>query len=212
MRKDVIGCILAGGLARRMGGGDKPLRDLAGKPVLAHVIKRLSPQVGAIVLNANGDPARFDDFSLPVIADPIGGFAGPLAGVLAGLLWARDNHPEAHFVATVAGDTPFFPQGLVARLREAAKSGGEIVLARSNEGLHPVFGLWPVTTAGDLERFLQDGETRKVLAFVDRHPHRSVLFDTYPGRRGAEGIDPFFNINTAEQLAEATTLARELDA
>lgn len=211
-REDVVGCILAGGLARRMGGGDKPLRNLNGKPVLAHVIARLAPQVEALVLNANGDPARFAAFPLPVAADPVEGFAGPLAGVLAGLLWARGNHPRSRFVVTVAGDTPFYPDDLVSRLLAAAGSEDEIVLARSDDGLHPVFGLWPVSAAADLERFLKEGETRKVLAFTDRHPHRSVHFPAHGGTGDGGGLDPFFNINTAEQLAEAERFAREFDA
>lgn len=200
----IVGCVLAGGLARRMGGGDKTLKVLAGRPMLAHVIERLTPQVRSIMLNANGDPVRFSAFGLPVEADPVEGFAGPLAGVLAGLEWARANEPAAEFVVSVAGDTPFFPKDLVARLLSASLSPHDIVLARSDEGMHPVFGLWPVSLADDLKDFLEKGETRKVLAFVDRHPNRSAGFDAT--RTGSATFDPFFNINTPEELETAEAL------
>ncbi|MXN67400.1 molybdenum cofactor guanylyltransferase MobA [Stappia sp. GBMRC 2046] len=206
LAQNVAGCVLAGGLARRMGGGDKTLKKLSGRPMLAHVIERLSPQVRCVMLNANGDPARFSDFGLPVAADPIEGFAGPLAGVLAGLEWAKANEPDAEFVVSVAGDTPFFPEDLVARLLSSGLSPGEIVLARSDEGTHPVFGLWPVSVASDLRDFLENGDTRKVLAFVDRHPNRSAHFEA--ARSDAATFDPFFNINTPEELETAEALYR----
>jgi molybdopterin-guanine dinucleotide biosynthesis protein A len=195
----LVGCILAGGLARRMGGGDKPLLTLDGLPMLSHVIARLAPQVTAMVLNANGDPARFQAFGLPVAADPIEGFAGPLAGVLAGLNWARSHVPQDEGIVTVAGDTPFFPRDLVATLLKARGANPDtIVLARSGGHMHPVFGYWPLSCADDLDAFLTDGATRKVLAFVDRHPKcdRRV-------RRRPDGGDPFFNINTPEDLRAA---------
>ncbi len=162
------------------------------------------------MLNANGDASRFAEFGLPVAADPVEGFAGPLAGILAGLNWAAANRPSAPFVISVAGDTPFFPRDLVARLSDAAATPDDIVLARSAEGLHPVFGLWPLSLAADLDRFLRQGETRKVLAFVDRHPNRSVSFD--PDQAGGIGFDPFFNINTPEELEKATAVCKELAA
>lgn len=195
----LVGCILAGGLARRMGGGDKPLLTLDGQPMLSHVIARLEPQVSALVLNANGDPERFRDFNLPVACDPIEGFAGPLAGVLAGLNWARTHAPQAEGIVTVAGDTPFFPRDLVATLLGARGSDPDtIVLARSGGHMHPVFGYWPLSCAADLEAFLTDGATRKVLAFVDRHANATAEFDP-----GPDGGDPFFNINTPEDLRTA---------
>ena len=195
----LVGCILAGGLARRMGGGDKPLLTLDGLPMLSHVVARLAPQVDAMVLNANGDPARFQAFDLPVAADPIEGFAGPLAGVLAGLTWARSHAPQAEGIVTVAGDTPFFPRDLVATLLGARGSDPDrIVLARSGGHMHPVFGYWPLSCANDLDAFLTDGATRKVLAFVDRHPNATAEFDA-----GPDGGDPFFNINTPEDLRAA---------
>ncbi|NRG18345.1 molybdenum cofactor guanylyltransferase MobA [Rhizobiales bacterium] len=203
---NVVGCVLAGGLARRMGGGDKTLKKLAGRPMLAHVIERLSPQVRRVMLNANGDPDRFSHFGLPVEADPVEGFAGPLAGVLAGLEWVKANEPDAEFVVSVAGDTPFFPGDLVTRLLSSGLSPRDIVLARSDEGMHPVFGLWPVSVTDDLRDFLENGETRKVLAFVDRHPNRSARFDAVSTE--TDTFDPFFNINTPEELEIAEALYR----
>ncbi len=199
-----VGCILAGGLARRMGGGDKPLLTLGGEAMLARVVARLRPQVDGIVLNANGDPARFAGFGLPVAADPVDGFAGPLAGVLAGLDWARRHAPGAGGVVSVAGDTPFFPVDLVARLLGAGDGDADrIVLARSDGHMHPVFGYWPLSVADALAAFLREGTTRKVLAFVDRHPNAVADFTPPAG-----APDPFFNINTPEDLEAAETRAR----
>ena len=199
--EQVIGVLLAGGQARRMGGGDKCLLPLAGRPLLVHAIERLGPQVSALVLNANGDPARFSDFGLPVVADPIEGFAGPLAGVLAGLRWTRANRPEARWIATAATDTPFFPHDLVARL--IAATGGTypaIALAASGGRQHPVFGLWPTALADDLERSLEAG-TRKVLDWADRHTRVDAPFA--PLDAGPEALDPFYNVNRPSDLAEA---------
>src|SRR5262245_16339812 len=154
----VTGLLLAGGLSRRMGGGDKCLRPLAGKPMLAHVIDRLRPQVGALVLNANGDPARFAPYGLPVVADPIEGFAGPLAGVLAGLQWSAAHLPKARWIASVSTDAPFLPADLVPRFLAAVEGRPEtIALAASGGALHPVIGLWPAALAGDLEGALRQG-------------------------------------------------------
>ena len=154
----VAGVILAGGLARRMGGGDKALLELAGRPLLAHVIERLAPQVDELVLNANGDPARFAQFGLPVVPDTVEGFAGPLAGVLAGMRWAAARGHQD--VASAAGDTPFFPTDLVARL-QAARGDQPICMAATRDperGLseHPTFALWPVRLADDLEKSLTE--------------------------------------------------------
>lgn len=211
LRSEVVGVLLAGGQSRRMfadgpGGGDKGLLEIGGKPMLAHVIDRLAPQVGAMVINVNGDPARFEGFSLPFVADTIGGHVGPLAGVLAGMRWAAVHHPGVRFIATVSTDAPFVPEDLVARLAaelHAARGGEQVALARSDGHLHPVIGLWPVALADDLQAALQDG-VRKVLAWTDRHGTLGV--DFAPVCVGEEEVDPFFNANTPDELAEARRL------
>ena len=209
-RREVAGVVLAGGLARRMGGGDKPLRPIAGRAMLDRVVARLAPQVGALALNANGDPARFAEFDLPVIPDPVGGYAGPLAGVLAGLEWARDAVSGAAWVASAAGDTPFFPADLVDRFMDAAGGDhGTICLARTHGHVHPVFGLWPVALAADLRAFLEKGETRKVLAFVDAWRRVDVDFDPIDGADGP--FDPFFNVNAPEDIDTAEAMAAALE-
>ena len=197
-RSEVTGVILAGGQSRRMGGGDKGLLDLAGKPMLAHAIDRLAPQVGRLVVNANGDPARFARFGLPVVADTMAGFVGPLAGVLAGMRWACANAPSARWIATAAGDAPLLPIDLVARCLEAVEARpGAIALAQSGGELHPVIGLWPVALADDLEAQLAAG-IRKVLHWTDRHGTVPVPFP-FARLSGVE-IDPFFNANTPQEL------------
>lgn len=207
----IVGVILAGGLGRRMGGGDKPLVAVGGRPMLDRVVERFAPQVGLLVINANGNPSRFAQYGVPVVPDTIGGFAGPLAGVLAGMRWAEANGHAAGFVASAAADTPFFPTDLVRRLAEA--SGGDnrsITLAASADGVHPVFGLWPVALAGDLESFLASGVSGKILAFVDRHRRAELFFAPLP-LPGGETVDPFFNVNTPEDAARAEEIARALD-
>lgn len=207
-----LGVILAGGLATRMGGGDKCLRMLGGRTLLAHVIDRLSPQVDGLILNANGDPARFEAFGLPVAPDSIEGFAGPLAGVLAGLDAARQR--GASHIVTAAADTPFFPRDLAEKLQAAAEAeGAPIALAatpddsgkfKSGFGRHPTFGFWPVALADDLRAALKDG-VRKVVLWTDRHGAAIAQFD-------AEGVDPFFNVNTPDDMARAERLLREEEA
>ncbi|WMS41017.1 molybdenum cofactor guanylyltransferase MobA [Acuticoccus sp. MNP-M23] len=193
--------ILAGGLARRMGGGDKALLPLNGRPLLAHVIAQLAPQAGAIAINANGDPARFAAFGLPVLADPVADYPGPLAGILAGLRWAAAA--GAPDVVSVAADTPFFPADLVVRLRAAAADAcAPIALAATPDpargvARHPTFGLWSTALADDLAEALAGG-TRKIVAWTDRHGAATALFDA-PG-------DPFFNLNTPDDLARAQML------
>jgi len=202
----IAGVILAGGLARRMGGGDKALMRLGGETLLARVIARLKPQVGEIVLNANGDPGRFAEFGLPVVADTVAGFAGPLAGILAGMRWAAARG-HTH-VASAAGDTPFFPADLVARLTEAEKASGQpIALAATNDperGLseHPTFGLWPVDLADNLEESLTVGNMRKIIVWTSRHGCARAVFD-----EAAEF--PFFNVNTPEDMVEAERILKE---
>ena len=195
-----VAVILAGGQATRMGGGDKGLRMVAGQPLLAHVLARLAPQVGRIALNANGDPVRFAAYDLPVIADSLPDWPGPLAGVLAGMDWAASQGAQA--VVSVAADTPFFPRNLVARLQAAAGPSG-LALAATREGdklwRHPTFGLWPVALRDDLRAALQGG-LRKVVLWTDRHGAGTAEFPSAP-------VDPFFNINTPEDIAIAERLA-----
>lgn len=200
------GVILAGGKARRMGGGDKALLEVGGMSLLARVIARLAPQVGPLAINANGDPARFADFGLPVIADTVEGFAGPLAGVLAGMRWAAQEG-RSHIV-TAAADTPFFPSNLAERLIEAAREAHQpIALAATTDpdrGLseHPTFGLWPVGLADDLEEALTVGQMRKVIVWTSRHGAARAMFDD-------AGPYPFFNVNTPEDLAYAAGIFGE---
>ena len=195
-----IACVLlAGGQSQRMGGGDKNLRLLGGKPMLAHVIERAKPQVDTLVLNANGDPQRFASFGLPIIADSVTGFVGPLAGVLAGLDWAAAHLPDAELVASFATDAPFFPRDLVRRLAVALEEGGfDLACAQSNGQAHPVFGLWPVSLREALREALASG-LRKVDRWTVRYKLVEVEFL-------AEPVDPFFNANSPEDLAEAERL------
>lgn len=194
----VTGVVLAGGLSRRMGGGDKGLLTLAGKPMLAHVVERLSPQVERLVINANRDPARFAAFGCPVVADTVEGFVGPLAGVLAGMRWSQRHAPAATHIATAAGDAPLVPPDLIQRLREGLRNRSEaIALAQSDGHLHPVIGLWPVALADDLEAALAQG-LRKVLAWTDRHGMVAVPFGMIGA--GSRSIDPFYNANTPQDL------------
>lgn len=200
---DTVGVLLAGGLARRMGGGDKPLRTLGGKPILDHVVARARPQVADLLLNVNGDPARFAAYGLPTAVDVIDGHAGPLAGVLTGMEWARQAHPEAKWLASFATDAPFFPDTLVQRLHRAVEDdGAEIACAQSGDRTHPVFALWPVALADDLRAAMTQEDMRKIDAWTARYRIVHVDFPTDP-------FDPFFNINKPENLAEAETLFAE---
>lgn len=194
----VTGVILAGGQSRRMGGGDKGLLMLGAKPMLAHVTERLRPQVGALAINANGDPVRFASLGLPVVADTIGGFLGPLAGVLAGLRWSAINLPEATHVVTAAGDAPLVPSDLVQRLlAPLVLNPRAVALASSGGEVHPVIGAWPVALADDLEAALRAG-VRKVLSWTDRHGTIRVEFAMLAAPGGE--IDPFYNANTPEEF------------
>lgn len=201
--KQPLGIILAGGLATRMGGGDKALLPLGAGTLLSHVIDRLEPQVADVALNANGDASRFDG-AIPVIADSIEGFAGPLAGVLAGLDWAAEQGGD--HIVTAAGDTPFFPCDLVPRLLLAAETGGTpIALAATQDAKRgamrqPTFGLWPVSLRDALRAALNDG-TRKVVAFTDAHGAALAVWPDTP-------FDPFFNVNTPDDLVRANTLLK----
>ncbi len=194
------GVILAGGKATRMGGGDKGLKRVAGERLIDRVIARLGPQCGPLALNANGDPARFAEFGLPVLPDSLPDHPGPLAGVLAGLDWAAGL--GAASIVTVAADTPFFPADLVARLQAAAgPSGLALAASRDDTGKlwqHPTFGLWPVALRNDLRAALEGG-LRKIVLWTDRHEAGIAEFPSDP-------FDPFFNINTPEDIAEAERL------
>jgi molybdopterin-guanine dinucleotide biosynthesis protein A len=197
------GIILAGGRATRMGGGDKCLRPLGGRRILDYVIERVSMQCAPLALNANGDPARFAALGLPVLPDSVAGHPGPLAGVLAGMDWAAAQG-AAHLV-TVAADTPFFPADLVARLWQA-RGGSGLALAATRDDTgrlqrHPTFGLWPVALRDDLRAALQGG-LRKIVLWTDQHGAGTAEFE-------AEPFDPFFNINTPEDIAEAERLVAE---
>lgn len=195
-----LGLILAGGLSRRMGGGEKALMPLAGAPMLARVIGALDAQCERLAISANGDPARFARFSLPVFADSVAGSAGPLAGILAGLEWAAREAPEATEIVTLAVDTPFAPDDLVERLQQAWRaSGAEIAVAASGGRRHHVVALWPVALAGPLRRALVEQGVRKVEVFVERH---AVAIAEWP----VQPFDPFFNINTPEDFAAAQAL------
>jgi len=202
--KQPLGVILAGGLARRMGGGDKGRLLVAGQSLIARVVDRLAPQVAGLAVNANGDPARFADLGLPVLPDSIAGYPGPLAGVLAGLDWAAGQ--GATHIVTAAADTPFLPEDLVARLLLAAEGAGTgIALAATPDPdrgpiRHPTFGLWPVALRDDLRAALAGG-LRKVVMWTDRHGAETALFPATP-------FDPFFNVNTPEDLARAEEIAR----
>jgi molybdopterin-guanine dinucleotide biosynthesis protein A len=200
----IAGVVLAGGRSSRMGGGDKCLAPLGGKPLLAHVVERLKPQVAALAINANDDPARFAGFGLPVIADSVARSAGPLAGILAGLEWAKGLVPPVSLVVTVASDTPFLPNDLVARFLAALKETGRTsCVARSAGGVHPVIGLWPVTIAAELREALDRG-LRKASAWAEQQGAVEVFFP--PAQSGEMPVDPFFNINRPEDLAAAEDL------
>jgi molybdopterin-guanine dinucleotide biosynthesis protein A len=206
MTETVAGVLMAGGQSRRMGGGDKCLRALAGKPILAHVIARARPQVGPLLLNANGDPARFSGFGLPVVADVVGEFAGPLAGVLTGLEWAAAQAPESAWLASFATDAPFLPADLVARMADAVEAeGADMACAASNGRDHPVFGLWPLGLAGDLRRAMVEEGLRKVDLWTARYKLASVDFPLVETPAGA--LDPFFNTNRPEDLEAAERFA-----
>lgn len=199
---DIAAVILAGGLARRMGGGDKGLKAVGGITILERVIATVRPQVRTLTLNANGDPARFAELALPVVADSVPGFAGPLAGILAGLEWLAAHHRDCPWLLSVPSDTPFLPADLARRLRDAViHEGAELACARSGSQIHPVIGLWSVSLAGSLRQALTVEGLRKIDLFTARYRLAVVDFPTTP-------VDPFFNANTPDDLAEAERLIR----
>jgi molybdopterin-guanine dinucleotide biosynthesis protein A len=188
-----------------MGGGDKSLLPLGDGCVLDQVLARFGPQLETMALSANGDPARLARFGLPVLADTVGGFAGPLAGILTGLEWAVANTP-CKAIVTAAGDTPFLPLDLVDRLAAAAGHSDSIAVASSAGRKHPTFALWPVGCRDALRHFLVDEDNRRVSAFIERHGHVEVEFPVLQ----STGLDPFFNINVPDDLAEALRLLQSM--
>ncbi|MGX5803611.1 molybdenum cofactor guanylyltransferase MobA [Bradyrhizobium sp. Arg314] len=208
MDRTVAGIILAGGQSRRMGGGDKPLLSLGKIRLLDHVAARMKPQVAILGLNANGDPARFAAMELPVLKDTVSGYAGPLAGILTGLEWAT-KQTGCQWLVSAAGDTPFFPDTLVERLVVAAHDRpGAIAVASSDGRWHPTFALWPLGLRDALRHFLVDEDNRRVSAFIKRHGYVAVEFPMIEA--GGQRVDPFFNINTPDDLATAKSLLQSL--
>ena len=201
MTHKIPGVLLAGGLARRMGGGDKPMRTIAGRTILDRVIARLAPQCDGLILNANGDPARFAAFGLPVIPDGIADFPGPLAGILAALDWAAANRHDVKVVLSAAADCPFLPRDLVSRLHGALEAeNAELAVAASDGQSHPVIGLWKVDLREQLRQALVVEDIRKIDRWTARYKLVTVTWPTTP-------LDPFFNANTVEDIAEADRLA-----
>ena len=200
-RPETLCIVLAGGLGRRMGGGDKPMREIGGRTILDHVIRRLEGQCDGLVLNANGDPERFARFGLPVVADTIEGYPGPLAGILAALEWTAANRPSIEWVVSAAGDCPFLPRDLVARLQQARSAeGADLAVAASGGQAHPVIGLWKVALRDELRHALIDEDLRKIDRWTARYRLATVAWPVEP-------VDPFFNANTVDDLAEAERLA-----
>jgi molybdopterin-guanine dinucleotide biosynthesis protein A len=202
-RSAIPGVLLAGGLARRMGGGDKPMRTIGGRTILERVIARLGPQCDGLILNANGDPARFAVFGLPVIGDGVADFPGPLAGILAGLDWAAANRPEVKWMLSAAADCPFLPRDLVARLhQDLVEQDAELAVAASDGQSHPVIGLWSVSLREKLRHALVVEDVRKIDRWTARYRLATVTWPVTP-------LDPFFNANTVEDIAEAERLAAQ---
>ena len=204
-REATLGVVLAGGLSRRMGGGDKPMRMIGGRTILARVIERVGPQCDGLILNANGEAARFSAFGLPVVPDSVEGFAGPLAGVLAALDWAAERRPDIAFVVSAAADCPFLPRDLVARFQDARlREGADLAVAKTGDQTHPVIGLWKVALRAELRHALVVEDCRKIDRWTARYRLATVEWPTVP-------LDPFFNANRPEDLDEAERLA-SLDA
>jgi molybdenum cofactor guanylyltransferase len=202
-RPSTLGLVLAGGLARRMGGGDKARIRIGGMTILDRVLARLKLQCSRVILNANGDPARFADAGLPVVPDSVPGFAGPLAGILAGLDWTAAHAPDCEWVVSAPGDCPFLPNDLIARLHEARGAAkAPLASAKSGQQIHPVVGLWPLSLREDLRHALVDEDLRKIDLWTARH---GVAIADWPDRP----IDPFFNVNTPDDAARAQDIASQ---
>ena len=198
--ENIVGVLLAGGKSRRMGGGDKCLLQLGGKTILQHAIDRATPQVGNLILNINGDPDRFSHYNLNIVSDDIGNFAGPLAGVLTGMHWVMENHPECKWIVTFPTDTPFFPIDLASKLYGAVSDNkAELACAASGGRHHPVFCIWPVNLFAALKVAMEDDGVRKIDDWTSDYNLEVVKFEFTK-------IDPFFNINRPEELQYAETL------
>jgi len=195
---DLLGVVLAGGLSRRMEGPEKSLLNLGNKTLVSHVADRLRQQTSKVILNANGDTSRFSKLGLEIQSDTVEGFVGPLAGVLAGMRWAKANSKATHLI-TAAADTPFFPNDYISQMQKEVQSkNAEIALASSNDRHHPTFGLWPINLADALENFLVEEGNRKVMLFVERYRYCQVNFKNLKN-----DIDPFFNVNTPDDMTKA---------
>lgn len=202
MTSKPLGLILAGGLARRMGGGDKGLIKIGSETILDRALSRMKPQCSRMIINANGDPSRFSFTGLPVVPDDIPDFAGPLAGILAGLDWAAANTPDTEYVASTPGDCPFLPRELIQRLDEARKKENKpLACAKSGDWRHPVVGLWPVALRADLRHALMEENLHKIEIWTARH---GVAVAEWPD----QPVDPFFNANTPEDVERAQEIAR----
>jgi molybdopterin-guanine dinucleotide biosynthesis protein A len=198
-----LGLVLAGGLARRMGGGDKARIKIGGATILQRVLARLVPQCSRVIINANGDATRFADTDLPVVVDSVPDFAGPLAGILAGLDWAAANAPAIEWLVSVPGDCPFLPKDLIDRLHQArSDAGAPLACARSGEWRHPVVGLWPVALRDDLRRALVGEGLHKIELWTARHGVAAAEWPAAP-------VDPFFNVNTPDDAAQAEAIAAQ---
>lgn len=201
MQSSTFGLILAGGQARRMGGGDKALIEIGGRTILSRVIETLHPQTSGLAINANGDPARFASAGLPVIADDVQDFAGPLAGILAGLDHLATASPQTEWMVSVPGDCPFLPRDLVARLHAVRVAEDKpLACAQSGDWRHPVAALWPVRLREDLRKALREENLRKIEVWTARHGIAIARWPDAP-------VDPFFNVNTPEDRARAEEIA-----
>ena len=200
--REIAGVLLAGGKSRRFGGGDKCLQELGSKTLLEHAARNAAPQVGALILNINGDESRFPDLGLPILHDTIEGHAGPLSGVLSAMECVVEHAPQVRWIATFATDAPFIPANWVALVQaRITREQSQMGTVSSNGRSHPVFGLWPVDLRFELRKAMEDEELRKVGAWTARYKLATVEFESDP-------VDPFFNINTPEDLAVAeSTLA-----
>ena len=189
----LVGVVLAGGRSARMGGGHKGLMLLDGAPMLAHVLAALTPQADAMLINSNGDPRLFEAFGLPVLADCVAGYHGPLAGLLTGMLWARQHHPNATHLLSAPCDVPYLPPDLARRLADSLMNGAEIAIARDSDRIHPTLGLWPVSLAERLTLDLVNHGTRAMRSWLANFPVQEIIFDAACLR----------NVNTPEDAKRA---------